>query len=179
MMGERKNRKMGAGMLSVGEILLLNQLMYCPKEEDGKRTMDAYQGNTIGALLDSWRQKPFLDEAQCGFCMKGREWNRIVQLIAGNPELCDMRIQNVHWDEADGGGGGMSAVFTQSHFGEAIVVFRGTAAGEWRDDFLGSYRRNGWGIYNTAEKCLGVVWIFRTDGTFLPNYGYGTFERWK
>ncbi len=137
MMGERKNRKMGAGMLSVGEILLLNQLMYCPKEEDGKRTMDAYQGNTIGALLDSWRQKPFLDEAQCGFCMKGREWNRIVQLIAGNPELCDMRIQNVHWDEADGGGGGMSAVFTQSHFGEAIVVFRGTAAGEWRDDFLG------------------------------------------
>ncbi|MCI8269741.1 MAG: DUF2974 domain-containing protein [Lachnospiraceae bacterium] len=130
--GERTN---GVRMLSTGEILLLNQLMYCPEEE--KRSIDEYQGNTIGEWMDSWSQRPLTEEAECGLCMKGKEWNRIVRLIAGNLRLCRMKNHDVHWDEADGGGGGLSAVFVEPCLGEAVVVFRGTAAGEWRDDFLG------------------------------------------
>ena len=73
-------------MLSAGEILLLNQLLYCPKEEDEKTTIHAYQGNTIGVLLNRWSAEPLPDEADCGLCMKGKEWNHIVRLIAENPD---------------------------------------------------------------------------------------------
>ncbi len=89
-------------MLSVGELLLLNQLMYNP--EDEKRTMDEYQGDTIGALVEQRQKMPYPDNADCGFCMKGREWNRINRLIAENPGLSCMRIESVHRDDADGGG---------------------------------------------------------------------------
>lgn len=145
-------------MFSVGEILLLNQLLYYPKEEDGKETINAYQGNTIGALLKRWSAEPLPDEADCGLCMKGKEWNHIVRLIGGNPELSRMRIQSVHWDEAAGGGGGMSVVFTRGYFREAVVVFRGTAAGEWRDDFLGGAATGEKDGVSTAQQKNALEW---------------------
>lgn len=153
--GKREN---GAGMLSAGEILLLNQLLYCPKEEDEKTTIHAYQGNTIGVLLNRWSAEPLPDEADCGLCMKGKEWNHIVRLIAENPDLRRMMIQSVHWDEAAGGGGGMSVVFTGRCLREAVVVFRGTAAGEWRDDFLGGAATGERDGVSTTQQRNALEW---------------------
>ena len=143
-------------MLSVGELLLLNQLMYNPEGE--KRTMDEYQGNTIGVLVEQRQKMPYPDNADCGFCMKGREWNRINRLIAENPKLRCMWIERVHRDEADGGGGGMSAVLIESRDKEAVVVFRGTAKGEWRDDFLGGAATGEEDQVSTAQQKNGLEW---------------------
>lgn len=163
-----REKKKGARMLSTGEILLLNQLLYCPKEKGERRTVGAYQGSTIRVLAGQWLIKPLPDEAECGTCLRGKEWNRIIRLIAESPRLSDMRIENVHRDEADGGGGGLSAVFTNHRFGEAVVVFRGTAAGEWRDDFLGGAvtgQRDG---VSTAQQENALTWYHSLglDGHF-------------
>lgn len=145
-------------MLSIGEILLLNQLLYCPREVKEKRIAGGYQENTIGMLLHQWLARPVPDEEECGICMRGKEWNRIIRLIAENPRLSSMSIQSVHRDEADGGGGGMSAVFADSRLGEAIVVFRGTAAGEWRDDFLGGAVTGQADGVSTAQQENALRW---------------------
>lgn len=145
-------------MLSTGEILLLNQLLYCPREVKERKIAGGYQENTIGMLLHQWLAQPVPDEEECGICMRGKEWNRIIRLIAENPRLSSMRIQSVHRDEADGGGGGMSAVFADSRLGEAIVVFRGTAAGEWRDDFLGGAVTGQADGVSTAQQENALRW---------------------
>ena len=160
-------------MLSTGEILLLNQLLYCPREVKERRIAGGYQENTIGMLVHQWLAQPVPDEEECGICMRGKEWNCIIRLIAENPRLSPMRIQSVHRDEADGGGGGLSAVFADSRLGEAIVVFRGTAAGEWRDDFLGR------GIYSAAGECPQMVSLVGTVRAFFRDYGYRALERRK
>lgn len=143
-------------MLSVGELLLLNQLMYDPEDEKG--TVAAYQGCAIGAFLKQRQKKPFPDQADWGLCMKGEEWNRIIRLIAENPKLSRMEIESVHWDEADGGGGGMSAVLIEGGTREAVVVFRGTAAGEWRDDFLGGAATGEDDGVSTAQQKNALEW---------------------
>lgn len=145
-------------MLSTGEILLLNQLLYCPREVKERRIAGGYQENTIGMLVHQWLAQPVPDEEECGICMRGKEWNCIIRLIAENPRLSPMRIQSVHRDEADGGGGGMSAVFADSRLGEAIVVFRGTAAGEWRDDFLGGAATGQADGVSTAQQENALRW---------------------
>ncbi len=145
-------------MLSVGELLLLNQLLYCPGEEGEKGVMGTCKGKSAGDLLGQWLRDPFPDGAELGICMKGREWNHIIRLTAENPVLSRMEIRDVHWDRADGGGGGMSAVFTDRRSGEAVVVFRGTAAGEWRDDFLGGAATGESDGVSTTQQGNALEW---------------------
>lgn len=59
-------------MLSVGELLLLNQLLYCPGEEVEKGVMGTCKGKSAGDLLGQWLRDPFPDGAELGICIGSR-----------------------------------------------------------------------------------------------------------
>lgn len=65
--------------------------------------------------------------------IEASEWPNMLNSIR-NSELANLKVEKVSKDET----GSLSACLTDSE-GNAYVVFRGTAGGEWRDNFEGGY----------------------------------------
>lgn len=126
------------GQLSTEQVLLLNNLMYMQNNEPFQEII-AYEGKTVEQLIQEIDLNLLQDEKDYGSLITGREWKQMIQAIRSDTELMNIKIQSVHTDtdQANGGGGGVSALFTDPENNEAVVVYRGTASHEWKDDFVG------------------------------------------
>ena len=154
--------------LTTEQVLLLNQLMYMNGSEGKNNPMDSvsmHQGETVGQWVNSIDTTQFIDSESYGSFMTGKDWKNIITAIQNDPTICNMTVATTHTDWADGGGGGLSAVFTSDATGEAVVAFRGTANGEWADNFTGG------NVEVTAQQRNALEWYQETYRELgLDNY---------
>ena len=154
--------------LTTEQVLLLNQLMYMNGSEGKNNPMDSvsmHQGETVGQWVNSIDTTQFIDSESYGSFMTGKDWKNIITAIQNDPTICNMTVATTHTDWADGGGGGLSAVFTSDSTGEAVVAFRGTANGEWADNFTGG------NVEVTAQQRNALEWYQETYRELgLDNY---------
>lgn len=128
---------MADGYLSTEQVLLLENLMYMGADDSPLPKIKDCEGKSIESILSMVDVNSIPDDASCGSYMTGKDWKDLVNAIKNDPELCKMTVAATHVDHSDGGGGGVSAVFTNPDTKEAVVAFRGTAQNEWKDNFVG------------------------------------------
>lgn len=128
------------------ELLFLSNLMHMRREEvyDSKTNQyldvfkdiwdDKQKNMTIGAIIKNidttkLRQKP-LNEHLFDGEISGAEWADMLDSMKKS-DVCELKLKDVDFD-------GKKALITyfMDKEGKAYVVFRGTGAGEWEDNFL-------------------------------------------
>ena len=124
-----------SNLLSAEEVLLLNNLMYL--SGDPMVNIRDYENKTVAEIIRDLKEIPIDPGREYSTFTNGEEWSQIINAVENNDTLMNMQIAAVHIDDAPGGGGGISAVWTSPETGEAVVAFRGTAAYEWKDNFIG------------------------------------------
>lgn len=120
--------------LSKEQLLLLNNLIY-EVNQDQINTGNGY--STVAELINDSRFKRLASGKETSGMSTSQDWKNIVQAVKSDPQLMNLKIRECHVDNAPGGGGGKSMVFTDESTKEAIVLFQGTAEHEWEDDFIG------------------------------------------
>lgn len=129
------------------ELLFLSNLMHMKMEtvydkNSGKNLMpfdnvwiDSKKGSTIGSIIGiidtaKLREEPLKDYKFDGE-ISGSEWADMIDAMKKS-DICELKLMNVSRDDKNS----LSTYFTDNE-GKAYVVFRGTGAGEWKDNFLG------------------------------------------
>lgn len=129
------------GELSTEQVLLLNNLMYMtndPPMSDITEQGDCWSvGDIVQKLNDQIGQ--IQDGHDYGSFMTGSDWKNLIHAVQADQTLMDVQLVQTHSDPE---GGGVSALFTNPSTNEAVVVFRGTAPGEWKDNFIGGAATN-------------------------------------
>lgn len=145
--------------LSTEQLLLLNNLMYMTAEEPLRPiTTDAYLGKPVGILIESIDTKRFDKEKNYGSYMAGTDWQKILRAIQKDGRLMQMTLAQTNVDTGVGGGGGVSALFIDPDFREAVVCYRGTAAGEWKDNFIGGGETDVLDGVSTLQQKNALSW---------------------
>lgn len=142
--------------LSTQEILLLNNLLYLP----GEPYLNMASGSTVGDIINNYLSAP---NHNYGSYMNETDWNNIIHAIQNNPQLMEVQLVSSHTDMASGGGGGISALFTDPSSGEAVVAFCGTAANEWKDDFIGGTATDRSDGISTVQQENALDWYQSLD----------------
>lgn len=140
--------------LTTEQVLLLNQLMYMSGDKGKNNPMDSvdmHVGETVGDWLGGIQTSQLDDNFDYSTYVNGKDWKNIIAAVQNDPEICSMTITATHTDWAEGGGG-LSAIFTSESTGEAVVAFRGTAGGEWKDNFVGG------NVTDTAQQQNALNW---------------------
>lgn len=130
--------------LSIGEIVLINNLMYCNDlgSEDGTFASLMWENKTIGDYISSvlYNASKIKDDKEYSSGVTGAEYKQIMWTIRGNEHLRNLFIRQVHQEDA-AAGGGLSAYLFDPSCNEAIVVFKGTQGdAEWVDNVSGLYQ---------------------------------------
>lgn len=128
--------------LSPEELLLLSNLMHMKKEGEFSDiwTEDNLEGGkTIGDMLknideDTLEALRNSDKTYDGE-ISGDEWADMLEQIQNNKQLCDLKLVDLEVDDKNA----ISVCLHNEETGETYVVFRGTGAGEWPDNFAGGY----------------------------------------
>lgn len=158
--------------LSTEQLLLLNNLMYMTAEEPLRSiTTEVYQGKTVRTLIESIDIKRFDGKKNYGSYMTGADWQKILKAFRKDDRLMQMTLAQTSVDEGIGGGGGVSALFTDPDFGEAVVCYRGTAAGEWKDNFIGGGSTDVLDGVSTLQQKNALIWY---QGLALDDYAIVT-----
>lgn len=115
-------------MLDVRQLLLLNVLMYAgafpfpasdaPAHAGGWRVAELIRGLDPSALASGHTP--------------AAKWATMLDHIRADARLLALRAEHPYRDDATGDTG---CLFSDPATGEAILVFRGTGSGEWRDNF--------------------------------------------
>lgn len=125
---------MEAMALSKEQLLLLNNLIY-EVNQDQINTGNRY--STVAELINDSRFRRLASGKETSGMSTSTDWKNIVQAVKSDPQLMNLKIRECHIDQAAGGGGGKSMVFTDESTKEAVVLFQGTAQEEWKDNFIG------------------------------------------
>ncbi len=129
------------GEIKDEELLFLSNLMHIAKEKDFE--MDLWEQTnakkTLGNMLDGLLEDNTLEKLKNSNDIydgeiEAKEWAKMLESIRSNEKLCSMTLQRISKDDKNG----LSVCLTDSD-NNAYVVFRGTGAGEWYDNFLGAY----------------------------------------
>lgn len=120
--------------LSKEQLLLLNNLIY-EVNQDQINTGNRY--STVAELINDSRFRRLASGKETSGMSTSTDWKNIVQAVKNDPQLMSLKIRECHIDQAAGGGGGKSMVFTDESTKEAVVLFQGTAQEEWKDNFIG------------------------------------------
>lgn len=124
-------------MLSVEQVLLLENLMYATPRIGTFPAKDSFEGQTVGEWIHSMDINSHSFKSNDAF-MNTREWLQILHAVMKEDAVMRMTILTTHIDNSPGGGGGQSAVFADEETMEAVVAFKGTeGAMEWADNFRG------------------------------------------
>lgn len=125
-----------AGELSTKQVLLLNNLMYMSNDAPMQAINELENCWSVGDIVRQLNTNidSISDEHEYGSYMTGADWKDIIHAIENDSTLMNVQLQMTHKDPE---GGGISAVFVEPGSNEAIIVFRGTAAAEWKDNFIG------------------------------------------
>lgn len=137
--------------LTTQQMLFLENLVYLPNNSPLKSLKDA-DGMTVGELLSQIDVSKLENDKDYSAMIKGSEWKRMIQEIKSDPTLAHMKIVNTHVDQAEGSGGGFSAVFVSESTGDAVVAFQGTAGREWNDNLIGG------NATDTAQQKNALDW---------------------
>ena len=121
----------------VDELLFLENLTYLD-DIPPLFNINHYNGKTVKEMLESFDLSKIDDEKDYSSFMIGSDWKNMINAILNNKALASTKIVDSHFDQAFGGGLGLSVVFINEGNKEAIIAYRGTAAAEWTDDFLGA-----------------------------------------
>lgn len=146
-----------AGNLSTEQVLLLNNLMYMPGKSPFQ-DITGYEGMQVKEIINSFPLNQIKDDEEYGTGTTGREWKEMIRAIQKDEQLMNVTVQTTHTDHADGGGGGVSALFTDPQTNEAVVVFRGTAGREWKDNFQGGAATNTSDGVSTPQQQNALEW---------------------
>ena len=145
--------------LSIEQLLLLNNLMYMTAEEPLRSiTAETYQGRTVRTMIESIDIKRFDEGKNYGSYMTGTDWQQILRSIQKDERLMQMTLAQTYVDTGVGGGGGVSALFTEPGFEEAVVCYRGTAGGEWKDNFIGGGETDVLDGVSTLQQKNAMSW---------------------
>ena len=124
-------------MFKVDELLLLENLTYFP-DLDPFESVLQINDITVREFLDRIAYDKIIDENDYASYMTGFDFKNLMAAIRSNENILNCKILEPHFDQAYGGGGGVSCVFIDDKHKEAVVAFRGTAVNEWVDDFVGA-----------------------------------------
>ncbi len=147
-------------LLTVEEVLLLENLMYLPETETGGLAPLAdYEGKTVGDLVRNVDLEQLeQSDAEFGLCMTGRDWKQLIGAIQMDEMLMMVHVPIVFLDDTAGCGGGRSAVFLNPRSGEAVVAFRGTSTAEWKDNFQGGGSTDAFDRVSTRQQLCALRW---------------------
>ena len=121
----------------IDELLLIENLTYLDDIPPMSKVIH-HNGETVKQLLETIDYDLIDDEKYYASFMPGIDWKYMINAIKLNKRIMDAKIIDSHLDQAFGGGLGLSAIFVNEEMKEAVVAYRGTAAAEWTDDFLGA-----------------------------------------
>ena len=138
--------------LTTEQLLLLNNLMYMPGDGDPLYNASDYEGQTIRSWIGNIEPKDLPPGKDYGTFMTKDDWGNIIQAVQNDDTLLDMTIKTTYTDRGAGGGGGYSALFVSEDTGEAVVAFKGTATGEWKDNFTGG------NVTDTVQQKNALNW---------------------
>ena len=113
-------------MFKVDELLLLENLTYFP-DMDPFESVLKINDITVSEFLNRIDYEKIVDEVDYASYMTGFDFKNLMAAIRNNKTILNCRILEPHFDQAYGGGGGVSCVFLDSENKEAVVAFRGTA----------------------------------------------------
>ena len=150
--------------LTTEELLLLNNLMYMDdggKADNPLNRADQFTGLTVREWMETISDTNLKDDTEYGSFMTGRDWKNIINSVKQNETLMNMTIATTHIDNAEGGGGGYSAVFLSENPHDAVVAFRGTAPGEWKDNFTGG------NVADTQQQVNALNWYKEVYSEFM------------
>ena len=119
------------------DILLIEILVYMVDVPPLKYILNA-KGQTVREFLSDIDVSQLSEDKIYASGMTGHDMRNMILAMRKRPHILDAFIADTNYDEAYGGGGGISAVFVNDAEAEAVVAFRGTASNEWTDDFVGA-----------------------------------------
>ena len=153
------------GQLSTEQVLLLNNFMYMRNTSPFSSITDSsFQNLTLGEIVDKITSSGSFDSNRdYGSKMTGSDWDNLCNAVRNDPQLSNVKLVPSHVDMADGGGGGVSALFVDPSTNEAIVTFRGTAEHEWKDDFLGAANTTMPDGVSTQQQMNALDWYQDLD----------------
>lgn len=154
--------------LSDEELLFLSNLMHMKEEGEFEEiwTMDKLEDEvTIGRMLeyideDTLEKLRESDKTYDGE-ISGAEWAAMLENIQQNKTICSMKLVDLDRDDKNA-----LSVCLQDKDGNKYVVFRGTAAGEWIDNFQGGY------LADTEQQLRALAFVERQDGENITVVGH-------
>lgn len=146
-----------AEQLSTEQVLLLNNLMYMDNDSPLENIVET-KCITVEELISTIEIDQLEPNKDYHSFMTGEDWKNIINTIKQDEQLLNMKIVSTHIDDGPDGGKGGSAVFVDPSTNEAVVTFRGTANGEWKDNFIGGGRTNGLDGVSTLQQENALEW---------------------
>lgn len=114
--------------LTTQQMLYINNLLYSTSPSlYGDAPQTTFEGRTIGDFVNQISASANVTKT----CSEA-EWNSIVDQIKNDSQLMNLQIKNTYIDHSTGDAGCM---IVDPSSNEAIVAFRGTGSGEWKDNF--------------------------------------------
>ena len=148
-----------SGVLSVEQLMLLNNLMYL---SDPYKSLEGNNYSSVRQWINDINLNS-IDESKNYHYTSGEEWKNIIEAVRNDETLMNMKIVTTHKDSAGTGGGGFSAVFENPVSHEAVVAFKGTAAEEWKDDFIGGGVTTASDGVSTPQQQNALDWYQNLD----------------
>ncbi len=154
--------------LSNEELLFLSNLMHMKEEKEFKNiwTNDSLKHKkTIGEMLDYIDEDTLeklrnSDKTYDGE-ISGAEWAAMLEKIKSNENICNLKLVDMERDDKKA-----LSVCLEDPSGNQYVVFRGTAAGEWPDNFQGGY------LADTEQQLRALAFVERQSGTHITVVGH-------
>lgn len=146
--------------LSAEELLFLSNLMHIKNEtpfsEIWKEEYVGKEGIDIGELIkgvDIQKLETEYGNEIFDGEISGAEWAAMLEKIKQNENICDLRLVDLEQDDKNA----LSVCLHNDKTGETYVVFRGTSAGEWPDNFEGGY------VADTEQQRSALAFVERQD----------------
>lgn len=159
-------------LLTVEEVLLLENLMYLPETEcDFLKPLKYYEGKQVRDLvLDGLEETPGGMACEPGICMTKKDWTDLFRAIGRNEMLMQVEIASVCGCPPPGNGKsgsmgdiGLCALFRNRRTGEAVAAFRGTGKDEWKDNFQGGGSTDAPDRVSTRQQRNALKWYQGLD----------------
>lgn len=130
--------------LTIGEIVLLNNLMYAENlgSAEGTFASPVWESKTIGDYINAvlYNAAKIEDKKEYSSGVTGAEYKEILWAIRPNEHIKNIVIRQVHYEDVSAGESRSVYLFDPT-CNEAIVVFKGTQGdAEWIDNVSGLYK---------------------------------------
>jgi hypothetical protein len=129
--------------LSIEQIVLINNLLYCEKFGEPKTDFlsSSNECKSVGQYVERVLANiHFVDDKEYRTGMLGYEFKEIFNAVNCDERLKSLVIREIHIEDAEAGGG-RSVYLYDPEAKEAIVAFKGTESdAEWVDNVTGLYK---------------------------------------